>query len=706
MRTLGLPSYPLRAVHLLAVWAYAVSQPIFSLLEANPEFLVVRGSSRSEVVVFALLLVFVPPLLAVACELAVRLFSIRAADVVHLAFLGALVVPLALYLLKELDAGAVPAVLAVGAAALGAVWLYARFRAVGLFLSFSLMLPLVGLYWFLFEIPLAASADVRGANVHVSARTPVVILVLDELPASSLMTASREIDAQRYPAFARLGRRATWYRSTTTVHEHTTHAVPAILDGGLPEDREVPTVRDHPHNLFTLLGESYEVRSFEPLTHLCPRRYCESGEEGSLGERLRSLFSDVRVAYLHRTLPDSLAGGLPSIDDRWGGFGAEAVGHGDGDGDLILAAGDEGEAVRINRGAFAERDPRGDFERFLSSFDTPRGPRPTLHFLHLLLPHGPWYTLPSGRQYGNAPTDGLDGDEWGDDPRLVAQAHQRHLLQVAYTDRLLGRLLRRLDDAGLYERSLVVVAADHGASFVHDGRRRHVTPSNLADVARVPLFVKLPGQTHGRIDDRPAQTIDILPTIADALDIELPWAVDGRSLLGRGPAPREVSVWSGTRPAVQSSVEAVERALRNTVRRQSRLFAPGVAGLFDLGTHRQLLGTSVSASVQTTRATRVELEREDLLADVRLSSAFVPAFVAGSLEGTPVADGVELAIAVNGRVAALTRPFRRGEEQRFSALVPEQYFRDGANRVDVLVIGGIKAHPGLLRIGETGSARQ
>ncbi len=49
----ALPPYRIRAVHLTAVWAYAVGQPVFSLLQANPEFLVVRGATRAEVIAFA-----------------------------------------------------------------------------------------------------------------------------------------------------------------------------------------------------------------------------------------------------------------------------------------------------------------------------------------------------------------------------------------------------------------------------------------------------------------------------------------------------------------------------------------------------------------------------------------------------------------------------------------------------------------------------
>ena len=56
----------------------------------------------------------------------------------------------------------------------------------------------------------------------------------------------------------------------------------------------------------------------------------------------------------------------------------------------------------------------------------------------------------------------------------------------------------------------------------------------------MPLIVKLPGQTEGRIQDTPAETIDILPTVVDGLGGSLPWAVDGRSLLSDSGPPRQV----------------------------------------------------------------------------------------------------------------------------------------------------------------------
>jgi hypothetical protein len=54
---------------------------------------------------------------------------------------------------------------------------------------------------------------------------------------------------------------------------------------------------------------------------------------------------------------------------------------------------------------------------------------------------------------------------------------------------------------------------------------------NWHEIIPIPMFVKLPGQKEGRADDRNVENIDLLPTIADVLGIEIPWKPDGISLL-------------------------------------------------------------------------------------------------------------------------------------------------------------------------------
>ena len=215
-------------------------------------------------------------------------------------------------------------------------------------------------------------------------------------------------------------------------------------------------------------------------------------------------------------------------------------------------------------------------------------PPSTLYFLHVLQPHQPWALLPSGRHYNDPWVVPGVTDDWsqGEEKRLrpndllVEQALQRHLLQLRAVDRLVGTILRQLRRQGLLDRALVVVTADHGASFRAGGWIRRTTPDNLPDIAAVPLFVKYPHQARGHEDRRSAETIDVLPTIADVLGIALPWDVDGRSLRSP-PVNREVQVATPRDTTIAGSFDFVESgaarrraAKRNVARLGHRLAVP------------------------------------------------------------------------------------------------------------------------------------
>src|SRR5215211_7624237 len=90
---------PLRlaGLHLLVLWAFAVAQPLFDLLGRNGEFFAARGSTRWEVVVFALVLAFVPPALLLGLE-----WAAGPRPVVHGAFVAALVALFALQAIRGL----------------------------------------------------------------------------------------------------------------------------------------------------------------------------------------------------------------------------------------------------------------------------------------------------------------------------------------------------------------------------------------------------------------------------------------------------------------------------------------------------------------------------------------------------------------------------------------------------------------------------
>ena len=99
------------------------------------------------------------------------------------------------------------------------------------------------------------------------------MLIIDEFPTESLLGADGNIDAARYPNFARLASIATWFRNSTAVLDETTGAVPAILDGRLPHRGQRAELRYHPHSVYTLFGErGYRVTDSEEATAICPRR--------------------------------------------------------------------------------------------------------------------------------------------------------------------------------------------------------------------------------------------------------------------------------------------------------------------------------------------------------------------------------------------------------------------------------------------------
>lgn len=102
---------------------------------------------------------------------------------------------------------------------------------------------------------------------------------------------------------------------------------------------------------------------------------------------------------------------------------------------------------------------------------------------------------------------------------------------IRWTDRLIGVLLQRLEDDGLLERTLVVIAADHGEAFQEHGYEGHAR--NLYDeVTHVPLVMLPPFRIEPGV--RVATTVsnaDIWPTVLELVGLPPLPDVDGRSLL-------------------------------------------------------------------------------------------------------------------------------------------------------------------------------
>lgn len=687
-------SRSLEALHIVALGGFALAQPVYDLLSRNAGFFVARGSMPADILALAFLLSLGVPGMLAGVSVLSRGAGPRAHALVSGLVVTSLVAITLMPAIKRVDGLRGSAVVGLAIVA-GALVAHARVKWAEARRFLTILTPAILIFpgLFLFHSPvrrlLAQSAPLAPVVSGTGTTTPVVVVVFDELPLASLVDGDLQIDATLYPHFAELARGATWYRNATAVSDSTLVALPAILSGLQPDparqvslaDERLATVGDYPRNLFTLLGGSHEMNVHEIHSRLCPPSLCGDNPGGvPLAARVRAILSDVGAAWLHIVFPRDQEWRLPPVTGNWSGFTLEKV-----DGDRVL----EGWGGRMK-----------PYNAFLESISVARS-RPTLHFLHVLLPHAPWHYLPSGRRYslGNGFADIREddwvGDErWSEDAPLVARAYQRHLLQVGFADTMLGRVVARLREAGLYDRAAVVVLADHGAAFEPGAMRRRATKENLGGVMSVPLFIKAPGQTKGVIDDRDSQVIDVLPTIAELAGVPMPWSVDGRSLTAGAGEPRPKKIMAGAGEAV-FSVDAVASidSVRATAARKVALFGArdGGAGLFLAGPRSALVGHVASnLPLVTGSSLELELSERDQFERVRPDSDFVPARVTGRLRGRATqGNDRDVAIAVNGVIRATARSFEVSDGAiGFTTMVPESAFRRGANSVEVFLVSG------------------
>ena len=128
---------------------------------------------------------------------------------------------------------------------------------------------------------------------------------------------------------------------------------------------------------------------------------------------------------------------------------------------------------------------------------------------HYYDPHDPYFEVP-----GYPAADGSD--------------RARYEAIARYTDEHIGRLVDGLKAKGEWDRTLLVVTADHGDEFYDHGHRFH--GATLYDeMVHVPLILRVPG-LPGRQHTTPAGHMDVAPTVLDLLGVAAPdFSTLGRS---------------------------------------------------------------------------------------------------------------------------------------------------------------------------------
>lgn len=674
----------LMLVHLLVLAAFAVVQPTLSVLSDSIQFFFPARRVEGGLFVLTLALFTVlPPLILWLVGVVGGRVRPALRWPLHLAAVWLFAALFAAYVSRELDLGLlITIIVSLGGATLF-LNLYGSREPVRSALSMLGPVPIVFLLYFLAFTDashLVTRDDPDVPAAHSTRPRPVVVHVLDELPIVSMMGPDGRIDRARFPNIASLADDATWYRTALADAWTTFEAVPAILTGRHQSRGELPVAFAHPENLFTLLRQDYDERVVESFTRLCPLSTCPNESSGL--RRVRSLVEALVLTYGAVVAP-KLERRLPTPGNTFS---------------AVLAALEPKEKVDADDFETADLRlfPGPQFDRFLEGVrrPAPGSRKAPLYFLHSNLPHNPWNHLPDGRLYRDHSKreHGLNvsTEEWDNHVGATLHGWQRHLLQAQFADRLVGRLLRRLRREGIYDKATVVLLADHGVSFVPGLNRRKPRSGNLSNVAMVPLFVKTPGQSRGRIEDGPVSTIDVLPTIAEQTGTRVPWRIDGEPLaVAARNSRRTLSILlpgGGRQPLAPAPLRRQRRAF---LRYQAARFGSGRGGpgLYGIGPARTLQGERLAAVPRGERlAARARLRDSEDYDDVNLSGPFVPALVRGTLSRPPPRLR-SVAVAVNGRV--MGSGYLYGD--LFELMVDPSAFRDGKNEIEVLGVAAGKA---------------
>ncbi|MBM3333579.1 sulfatase-like hydrolase/transferase [Candidatus Sumerlaeota bacterium] len=102
---------------------------------------------------------------------------------------------------------------------------------------------------------------------------------------------------------------------------------------------------------------------------------------------------------------------------------------------------------------------------------------------------------------------------------------------VKYMDDEVGRVLKKLDELGLAQNTLVLFTSDHGDMVGAHGCIGKSIASCFDDLVRIPLLMRLPGRIKpGTVVKQPVSQIDFMPTLLDYTGMAAPEKIHGRPL--------------------------------------------------------------------------------------------------------------------------------------------------------------------------------
>ena len=200
---------------------------------------------------------------------------------------------------------------------------------------------------------------------------------------------------------------------------------------------------------------------------------------------------------------------------------------------------------------------------------------PTFAFVHVMDPHSPfepappydtmWATEEDAERFAEqaAQVEPLiespllrrfmapsreELDEAGVDAESFVE-HEKNWYDgsIRAMDAEVERMMSKISELGLGERTLLGFVSDHGEEFLEHGKHWHGM-TVYGEVANVPMALWGAGVPQGVVVDRTVQAIDLYPTLLELAGLEAPERVQGTSLVplltsDAAEAPRERPVF-------------------------------------------------------------------------------------------------------------------------------------------------------------------
>lgn len=153
---------------------------------------------------------------------------------------------------------------------------------------------------------------------------------------------------------------------------------------------------------------------------------------------------------------------------------------------------------------------------------------------------------------------------FGVTPEEYRSIKQRYLGLVTLVDQSIGAILACLERCGLTDNTIIVHTSDHGDSL--GAHHLFGKETMFEEAARVPLLVRLPGQTRAKTIQQPVSHIDFAPTLLDLLGQPNHLQCAGKSLLPlineEAAPPQNVFVeWAPNRTKIKKGTKLARRSI-------------------------------------------------------------------------------------------------------------------------------------------------